>query len=508
MKVKVLKDKLIIETDYSVNDGEYKINKCEFLFDEEYNDLIKKAIFVKDEQKIEMLISNNECDIPSEVLYEGTVELHVYAYKVENDELILRYSPLYDTFTVRKGSYLEETTNPREITPSQFEQFETALNSGLKRVNDNLNIITEETKKVVQTGVKVENQGRYAESVADDIKKRADAGEFNGKDGKNGEDGYTPIKNVDYFDGKDGLPGKDGATGPQGLPGKDGKDGINGENGKDAKINGVNTLTIIEGENVKLEQTGSTLKISSTGGTPYDDTEIKEKINLIDADLGTAQSDIQTLQNDIDNLEDSLENKQNTLTKQDKDNLVKESLINNSNQLSDEEQIKIETWLGLAHNYLTYYNTTPYQVNGDYIPAHKKYVDSVIPSTDDFISKKFTGTNILNGKIQIGDKDSAITNAILHIRNVGSSSITGKNVNGACYSVNSDGTASLQHKTYNDDGSGAKNTAVLRMSNKGIQFAINTGSGATPSETDYQELATQKYVDDVVGDIESLLGGI
>lgn len=101
----------------------------------------------------------------------------------------------------------------------------------------------------------------------------------------------------------------------------------------------------------------------------------------------------------------------------------------------------------------------------------------------------------LSGKIQIGDVTSNIANAILHIRKV-TSSVTGKLVNGACYSVNGDGTASLQHKTYNDDGSGAKNSAVLRLSNQGIQFAINTGAGSTPTEDMYHELATQKWVED------------
>ena len=124
-----------------------------------------------------------------------------------------------------------------------------------------------------------------------------------------------------------------------------------------------------------------------------------------------------------------------------------------------------------------------------------------------YLNKNDTGTSILKGKIQIGDYTSNITNALLHIRKV-SSSITGKSVNGACYSVNSDGTASLQHKIYNDDGSGAKNSAVLRMSNQGIQFAINTGSGATPSEDMYKELATQEYVDGKIGNIDTLLASL
>lgn len=41
---------------------------------------------------------------------------------------------------------------------------------------------------------------------------KGDTGEA-GKDGTNGEDGYTPVKGVDYFDGVDGKDGKDGEDG-------------------------------------------------------------------------------------------------------------------------------------------------------------------------------------------------------------------------------------------------------------------------------------------------------
>lgn len=49
------------------------------------------------------------------------------------------------------------------------------------------------------------------------------SGEFDGEDGtpgKDGQDGYTPQKGIDYFDGKDGQPGKDGVDGKDGAPGK------------------------------------------------------------------------------------------------------------------------------------------------------------------------------------------------------------------------------------------------------------------------------------------------
>lgn len=103
-----------------------------------------------------------------------------------------------------------------------------------------------------------------------------------------------------------------------------------------------------------------------------------------------------------------------------------------------------------------------------------------------------SGISTTNGRITVGNNTTSTTNAFLHIRQV-TNSITGKDVNGACFAVNGDGTASFQHKTYNNDGSGAKNTAILRFSNQGIQFAINTGTGASPTEAMYKELATIDY---------------
>lgn len=48
--------------------------------------------------------------------------------------------------------------------------------------------------------------------------------------------------------------------------GQDGAKGDKGDAGADAKINGVNTLTIQEGQNINITQSGSVMTISSTGG--------------------------------------------------------------------------------------------------------------------------------------------------------------------------------------------------------------------------------------------------
>lgn len=56
------------------------------------------------------------------------------------------------------------------------------------------------------------------------------------------------------FDGRDGQDGRDGV------------DGRNGADGADAKINGYNTVNIVAGKNIAIDQDGNTLTISSTGG--------------------------------------------------------------------------------------------------------------------------------------------------------------------------------------------------------------------------------------------------
>lgn len=56
-----------------------------------------------------------------------------------------------------------------------------------------------------------------------------------GPQGPKGNDGYTPVKGVDYFDGAPGAAGKDGYTPVKGVDYFDGKDGKDGEPGKDGK---------------------------------------------------------------------------------------------------------------------------------------------------------------------------------------------------------------------------------------------------------------------------------
>lgn len=66
--------------------------------------------------------------------------------------------------------------------------------------------------------------------------------------------------------GDAGAPGAKGDKGDPGDPGAQGPAGADGAPGAAATINGVNTLTLAAGENVEIEQSGSTVTISASGG--------------------------------------------------------------------------------------------------------------------------------------------------------------------------------------------------------------------------------------------------
>ncbi len=322
MKITVTKDNVKIEEFDVVHEGEHRVNKCSFSFSEEYTEeLVKKAIFTSQNSSVEVAIIDNECDIPTEILKaRNIVLLGVYAYKVTEDKLDLRYSPSPDAFKVNSGSYIEGANESEEITPSQFEQYMQAMNDGLNKVEASIK--------------KMDSATSSATKLVDEINQKLENGDFigppgpQGIPGKNGTDGVgittitsgqstveedktiTPItvnktdgssqifkveaKNgIDGQDGVNGQNGQDGTTPniqigtvetlepnehatvtrtgtdeepvfnfgiPKGQQGGKGLDGTNGTDGKDATINGQNTVEITTDNNITLEQQENILK--------------------------------------------------------------------------------------------------------------------------------------------------------------------------------------------------------------------------------------------------------
>ena len=304
MTIKVNPHTLEIQKDL-INEREIDITKCKFVFDEEITDeYVKEAYFTFKGTSYKEIIVNNQCDIPSEVLTEkGQVEIGVVAYLVESEEEIKRYNPSPAYFNTMYGSLKDNAENSEPITPSEMEQYEQALQDGINQLA-NIDINAEET----ETGGIVEVTNKDGETTTITLTNGADGepgpqGEKGdtGSTGPAGQDGFSPIANVSKS-GKTAtitITDKNGTTTEtisDGQDGQNGQDGSDGADGKDAKINGVNTLTIEAGSNINIEQEGSTMTISATGGSggtsDYSDLSNKPKINNVELSGNKTTSDL------------------------------------------------------------------------------------------------------------------------------------------------------------------------------------------------------------------------
>ncbi len=157
----------------TLHKGEYGVHQCNFNFSEGYNGLVKIACFRSECQTYKVDIVNNTCDIPSEVLSRvGNVIVGVYAYSIENDNLLLRYSPVADCLEVVHGSYTDEGKTPEQVTPSQYEIYSKALNDGLNEAKAS---------------------SAYTKAIGDQLLADKENGIFNGKNYEITESDYNEI---------------------------------------------------------------------------------------------------------------------------------------------------------------------------------------------------------------------------------------------------------------------------------------------------------------------------
>lgn len=122
MIIQVNPHKIILTKTNDVNSGEYNVNECVFEFSQEFDNLTCIAVFsLCDGTTRNITILNNRCIIPTEVLQQtGQVKIGVYGYSVQDDELVLRYSPTPQIFVVTEGSY-KEGTEPVAPSPTDWE---------------------------------------------------------------------------------------------------------------------------------------------------------------------------------------------------------------------------------------------------------------------------------------------------------------------------------------------------------------------------------------------------
>ena len=433
MRLIVNPHKIQLVQEEAVNEKEIDISRCQFEFDEEITDeFVKEAYFTLGNDTYKKLIVNNECTFPQEVLVkEGTVELGVVAYLVENEEEIKRYNPSPVYFKTDIGS-LKEAQNSEEITPSEMEQYEQALQDGLSEVNSKLDEIDSALTEVDNLDIDANKVGTTTTititskdgttkevQVLDGAKgDKGDTGEqgpqgvqgipgergLQGEKGDKGDKGDTGERGPQGIQGEKGETGNTGATGPKGDKGDKGDTGETGQAGRDGYVQ------YTAGDNITIENN----VISATGGSDLP-IYVLNTTNQLRDDYGIQylETDAKTTMGDIitDAVSKGYKNISIMVCSTEYGKTYMTYSINNlsanTRQIdfySDYTQSNRSGSQYICYKYLrstcswnnnfytcsqllwetSYYllltssNTTSYNVNNNYTPAHKKYVDDSI----------------------------------------------------------------------------------------------------------------------------------
>ena len=164
-----------------------------FCFSPQWAALDRIAVFTAGTVSVSCLLGeDNQCFIPWECLTRAGEYLRVGVYGTRGEEMVL------PTVSCLLGPICTGT-QPEENTP------------------------TEATPTLVQSLL---TKAEAAVSAADALRADADAGLFNGRDGKDGTNGK------DGKDGQNGAPGEAGPQGPKGDPGETGPQGPKGNPGE------------------------------------------------------------------------------------------------------------------------------------------------------------------------------------------------------------------------------------------------------------------------------------
>ena len=164
-----------------------------FCFSPQWAALDRTAVFTAGTVSVSCLLGeDNQCFIPWECLTRAGEYLRVGVYGTRGEKMVL------PTVSCLLGPICTGT-QPEENTP------------------------TEATPTLVQSLL---TKAEAAVSAADALRTDADAGLFNGRDGKDGTNGK------DGKDGQNGDPGETGPQGPKGDPGETGPQGPKGDTGE------------------------------------------------------------------------------------------------------------------------------------------------------------------------------------------------------------------------------------------------------------------------------------
>lgn len=114
---------------------------------------------------------------------------------------------------------------------------------------------------------------------------------------------------------------------------------------------------------------------------------------------------------------------------------------------------------------------------------------------NDYLSKSVTNRQTLKSQLYVGSHLDNISNAFTHVRKLADvPDDKGRTVYGLAFAVGSKGMPEIQYKTFDNNGSSGRNESVLRIDKTGVSYAVNSGTGAVPSEDDYNDLVIAKLL--------------
>ena len=217
---------LTVEQSELVTSGSVNVYQVQFDFSDEWDGLRKTAVFRGGGKRISVALGENGvCTIPWEALTKPAGNLFAGVYGTNQDGNIVLPTIWADLGVIYEGTTAGSSSSPPPTPPGGGGEG--------------------------APGEPGKDGATFIPSVSEDgiLSWTNDSG----------------LPNPEPVDIK-GPPGTDGAPGQNGEPGKEGPPGQKGDPGMDATINGVNTLELAAGENIVLDQQGSRLTISSTGG--------------------------------------------------------------------------------------------------------------------------------------------------------------------------------------------------------------------------------------------------
>lgn len=274
--------------------------QCRFAFSAEWDGLGKTAVFETDKHKIAVVLNTPAVTIPWEVCEEADLDVIVGVYGTNGNGTIVIPTIYAKLGTVAVGTTTDGAENAQTPTATDVQQ------------------ITSAAANAVSTANTAKSTADEAKSIAQSVEQRANAGEFDGKDGapltvadrvyhgsterpgwetlifsdgselevksgKNGVDGQTPYIGVNGNwwipgkpstntivpaidtgkpsrgeNGRDGIDGKDGAPGRDGADGAPGRDGIDGTS---VTITDISESTESGGTSVVTFSDGKTLHV-------------------------------------------------------------------------------------------------------------------------------------------------------------------------------------------------------------------------------------------------------